>query len=253
MSGTFKGRVAIVTGAALGIGKAIAMACAREGATVVLADVNVDDGKAAAAAIAATGRGAIFVRTDVRDAKQVAALVAMTRESFGPADILFANAGVEGSLGAPWEASETDFMRVIDTNLVGAWRTIAAVLPDMIARKRGAIVATSSAAGLVGTGGLAAYVASKHGVVGLVKSIAIDTAKLGVRVNAICPGVIATSMVDRLSQAVPNFEEALLAMKPMARLGTPQEAAEAAVWLASDAASFITGATLSVDGGYAAQ
>lgn len=253
MSGTLKGRVAIVTGAASGIGKAIAIACAREGASVALADVNADGGKAAAAAIAATGRGAIFVRTDVRDAKQVAALVATTRESFGPADILFANAGVEGSLGAPWEASEADFMRVIDTNLAGAWRTIAAVLPDMIARKRGAIVATSSAAGLVGTGGLAAYVASKHGVVGLVKSIAIDTAKLGVRVNAICPGVIATSMVDRLSQAVPNFEEALLSMKPMARLGTPQEAAEAAVWLASDAASFITGATLSVDGGYAAQ
>jgi len=144
-------------------------------------------------------------------------------------------------------------MRVIDINLTGAWRTMAAVLPGMIELKKGAIVATSSAAGLVGAGGLAAYVASKHGLVGLVRSVAIDTAKLGIRVNAICPGVIATAMVDRLAKAAPNFEEALLALKPMARLGQPNEAAEAAMWLASDKASFVTGATLSVDGGYAAQ
>ena len=252
MSGLLAGRVALVTGGAQGIGRAIALACAREGASVAIGDID-EDGKAVVAEISGAGGRAFFKRTDVRDAAHVKALVAATKDKFGPPDAVFANAGFEGPLGAPWDCPESDFMRVIDINLTGAWRTMAAVLPDMIARKKGAIVATSSAAGLVGAGGLAAYVASKHGLVGLVRSVAIDTAKLGVRVNAICPGVIATAMVDRLAKAAPNFEEALLAMKPMARLGTPTEAAEAAIWLASDKASFVTCATLSVDGGYAAQ
>ena len=252
MSGLLAGRVALVTGGAQGIGRAIALACAREGAAVAIGDIN-NDGKAVADEITNAGGRALFLHTDVRGPSQIQSLVAATKESFGPPDAVFANAGFEGPLGAPWDCPEADFMQVIDINLTGAWRTMAAVLPDMIARKKGTIVATSSAAGLVGAGGLAAYVASKHGLVGLVRSVAIDTAKLGIRVNAICPGVIATAMVDRLAAAAPNFEEALLAMKPMARLGTPNEAAEAAIWLASDKASFVTGATLSVDGGYAAQ
>jgi NAD(P)-dependent dehydrogenase (short-subunit alcohol dehydrogenase family) len=249
MSGLLAGRVALVTGGAHGIGRAIALACAREGAAVAIGDVN-EDGKAVAAEI---GARALFKRTDVRSVAEIKALVDATAQKFGPPDAVFANAGVEGPLGTPWDCLESDFMRVIDINVTGAWRTMAAVLPGMVARKRGAIVATSSAAGLVGAGGLAAYVASKHALLGLVRSVAIDTAKLGIRVNAICPGVIATAMVDRLAAAAPNFEEALLAMKPMGRLGQPNEPAEAAVWLASDRASFVTGATLSVDGGYAAQ
>lgn len=252
MSGLLAGRIALVTGGAQGIGRAIALACAREGASVAIGDIN-EDGKAVVDEISGAGGRALFKRTDVCDAAHINALVAATKDKFGSPDVAFANAGFEGPLGAAWNCAESDFMRVIDINLTGAWRTMAAVLPDMIARKRGAIVATSSAAGLVGAGGLAAYVASKHGLIGLVRSVAIDTAKLGIRVNAICPGVIATSMVDRLAKAAPNFEETLLAMKPMARLGTPNEAAEAAIWLASDKASFVTGATLSVDGGYAAQ
>lgn len=252
MTGSLQNRVALVTGGAMGIGQAIAIAAAREGASVAIGDVS-DEGEAVAARITKAGGRALFLRTDVTSTEQLHALAAAANAKFGPVDIAFANAGVEGPLGAPWDCGEKDFARVLDINLIGAWRTMATVLPGMVERKKGSIVVTSSAAGLVGTGGLAAYVASKHGLVGLVRSVAIDTAKLGVRVNAICPGVIATSLVDRLSAAVPNFEEALLAMKPMARLGTPAEAAEAAVWLASDKASFVTGATLSVDGGYAAQ
>jgi NAD(P)-dependent dehydrogenase (short-subunit alcohol dehydrogenase family) len=130
---------------------------------------------------------------------------------------------------------------------------MAAVLPAMVARGSGAIVATASVAGVVGAGGLAAYVASKHGVMGLVKSVAIDVASKGVRVNALCPGMIETAMVDRLAAATPGFREALLALKPMGRLGHPQEVAEAAVWLASERASFVTGQGIVLDGGYTAQ
>ena len=130
---------------------------------------------------------------------------------------------------------------------------MAATLPAMVEKGRGAIVATSSVAGLVGAGGLAAYVASKHGVAGLVKSSAIDVAKSGIRINAICPGMVDTAMVDRLAEQVEGFEAALLSMKPMARLGKPAEIAEAAIWLASDRASFVTGHMLAIDGGYAAQ
>lgn len=252
MSGLLHGRIALVTGGAKGIGQAIATIAAREGAAVVIGDVD-DEGAAVADRIKNTGGRAIFRRTDVTKAEDIDALVRAAKDAFGPPDIAFANAGIEGPVGAPWDCRESDFARVVDINLVGAWRTMAAVLPGMIERKKGSIVVTSSAAGLVGAGGLAAYVASKHGLVGLMRSAAVDTAKLGVRINAICPGVIATSMVERLGAAVPNFEEALLAMKPMGRLGAPNEAAEAAIWLASDKASFVTGAALSVDGGYAAQ
>jgi len=252
MSGLLAERVAVVTGAAKGIGEAIAMIAAREGAAVALGDID-DQGAAVADRIKSAGGRTVFRRADVSKADDLRALVALAAETFGTPDVAFVNAGIEGPLGAPWDCKESDFARVIDINLTGAWRTMAAVLPGMVERRRGSIVATSSAAGLVGAGGLAAYVASKHGLLGLVRSTAIDTAKLGIRVNAICPGVIATSMVDRLAAAAPNFEDALLAMKPMARLGTPNEAAEAAIWLASDKASFITGAALSVDGGYVAQ
>lgn len=191
------------------------------------------------------------MRTDVRRKSDIDAIVARAKSEFGACPhIAFANAGIEGRLAAPWEPAEDDVLRVIDTNVVGAWRTMAAVLPAMVERGEGAIVATASVAGLVGAGGLAAYVASKHGVV---KSVAIDVAKSGIRVNALCPGMIETAMVDRLAEDMPGFREALLALKPMGRLGVPSEAAEAAIWLASPAASFIIGHALAVDGGYAAQ
>lgn len=253
MGDALAGRTALVTGAAAGIGRAIALAAAREGATVILGDI-AENGEKVAAEIRNMGAVAHFQRTDICRREDIDALVALSVAELGHApDTLFANAGVEGSMGAPWETSEPDFMRVIDTNLVGTWRTMAAVLPAMTQRGKGAIVAISSVAGLVGAGGLAAYVASKHGVVGLMRSVAIDVAKLGIRVNAVCPGMIETAMVDRLQDAVPEFRDTLLALKPMGRLGEPFEAAEAAVWLASDAASFVTGHALAVDGGFAAQ
>ena len=247
MTGSLAGRTALVTGAAAGIGRAIALAAAREGAALILGDM-ADNGERVAEELRDAGAMAIFRRTDIRRRDDIDALLALAKEKLGRVpDILFANAGVEGSISTPWEVTEVDFMRVIDTNIVGTWQTMAAVLPAMVKSGKGSIVATSSVAGL------AAYVASKHGVVGLVRSVAIDVAKLGVRVNAICPGMIETAMVDRLQDAVPEFRSAILALKPMGRLGLPSEAAEAAIWLASDAASFVTGHALAVDGGYGAQ
>jgi len=253
MPGVFEGKVVLITGAAAGIGRAIVEAAAREGAALALGDV-AKEGEAVAAALRKSGAEAIFRLTDVRKQADIDALVAAAKSELGAAPhIAFANAGTEGKMGAPWETKEDDFTRVLDINLAGAWRTMNAVLPAMIERGEGAIVATASVAGLVGAGGLAAYVASKHGIVGLVKSVAIDVANSGIRVNALCPGMIETAMVDRLATDVPGFREALLALKPMGRLGVPSEAAEAAIWLASPVASFITGHALAVDGGYAAQ
>ncbi|MEQ9143996.1 MAG: SDR family oxidoreductase [Parvibaculaceae bacterium] len=253
MAGALSGKVAMVTGAAAGIGRAIALAAAREGAALVLGDIS-DGGEETTGLSRELGQEAHFRKTDIRQRADLDALVSLSLDRLGRApDILFANAGIEGVIGAPWETAETDFTSVIDVNLCGTWRSMAAVLPAMVERGSGAIVATSSVAGLVGAGGLAAYVASKHGVVGLVKSVAIDVASAGIRVNALCPGMIETGMVDRLADAVPDFRESLLALKPMGRLGEPAEAAEAAIWLASDAASFVTGHALAVDGGYAAQ
>jgi NAD(P)-dependent dehydrogenase (short-subunit alcohol dehydrogenase family) len=251
--GSLQGKVALVTGASAGIGRAIALAAAREGASLVLGDVAETGGNAVAAELTAKGAKAFFQRADIRRKEDIDALVALAASKLGHPDVVFANAGVEGSISAPWETAEPDFVRVIDTNLVGTWRTLAAVLPGMVKRGSGAIVTTASVAGLVGAGGLAAYVASKHGVVGLTKSVAIDVAKSGIRVNAICPGMIDTAMVDRLQEAVPTFRETLMVFKPMGRLGIPSEVAEAAIWLASPAASFVTGHTLAVDGGYVAQ
>ncbi|ABS62758.1 short-chain dehydrogenase/reductase SDR [Parvibaculum lavamentivorans DS-1] len=253
MAAAFDGKIILVTGASAGIGRAIAEAAAREGASLALGDI-AEAGEEVAVSLRSKGAKAFFLRTDVRRKSDLDALVARAKSEFGSSPhVAFANAGVEGRLATPWEPSEEEFLRVMDTNVVGAWRTMAAVLPGMIAQGQGAIVATASVAGLVGAGGLAAYVASKHGVVGLVKSVAIDVAKSGIRVNALCPGMIETAMVDRLADDMPGFREALLALKPMGRLGVPSEAAEAAIWLASPAASFVTGHALAVDGGYVAQ
>jgi NAD(P)-dependent dehydrogenase (short-subunit alcohol dehydrogenase family) len=251
--GSLQGKVALVTGASAGIGRAIALAAAREGASLILGDVAEAGGRAVVAELKAMGAAVFFQKTDIRNCADIDRLLALSIEKLGAPDVVFANAGVEGTISAPWETSEADFTRVIDTNVTGTWRTIAAVLPGMVKRGSGAIVTTASVAGLVGAGGLAAYVASKHAVVGLTKSVAIDVAKSGIRVNAICPGMIDTAMVDRLQEAVPTFRETLMVFKPMGRLGNPEEVAAAAIWLASPAASFITGHTLAVDGGYVAQ
>lgn len=243
-------KATLVTGAASGIGRATVIAFARAGAQVVAADIDTTGGEATAAAARAEGADVTFLACDVRSGADVDALVLHAVTRFGRLDCAVNNAGIEGLLAPIGDCPEATAARVLDVNLMGVWRCLHAELPRMAAQGGGAVVNTASVAGLVGAGGLAPYVASKHGVVGLTKAAALEYAAQGVRVNAICPGVIQTPMVDRLEAASPGVIEALLAVKPMGRLGTPEEVAAAIVWLCSDAASFTTGHALTVDGGY---
>ncbi|MEW6296745.1 MAG: SDR family oxidoreductase [Thermodesulfobacteriota bacterium] len=253
MAGQLDGKVALVTGGSSGIGRATALAFAREGAKVVVADVIVDGGQETVRLLTAAGGQGLFVKTDVSKAAEVEALIKQTVATYGRLDCAFNNAGVEGAFVSTAEYTEADWDRVLAINLKGVWLCMKYEIAQMLRQGGGAIVNTASGAGLVGVPGLSAYVASKHGVVGLTKTAALECAKAGVRVNAVCPGVIQTPMVARLTSSRPDLSEALVAAEPMGRTGKPEEVAEAVVWLCSDAASFVTGHAMSVDGGYVAQ
>lgn len=254
MTRDLEGAVALVTGGAAGIGKAAALAFARHGAKVALCDVKADRGEEVAHAIEGEGGRAIFRRADVSRAGDVDALIAETVQAFGRLDCAFNNAGIEGQLASTAECSEENFDRTLAINLKGLWLCLRREVQQMLRQGgAGAIVNMSSVAGLVGFENLPAYVASKHGVVGLTKTAALEGAAKGIRVNAVCPGVIHTEMIDRITGKDPAIERQFVGMEPMGRMGTPQEIAEAAVWLCSPAASFITGQALAIDGGLVAR
>lgn len=250
MSGQLAKKGILITGAASGIGKAAATACAREGARVVVADVSEAGGREVVEKLRANGAEAHFVRADVTRAADVKALVERSVALLGRLDCAFNNAGIEGAVTAIVDYPEDTFARVLDVNVMGVYRCLREELPVMVRQGGGAIVNTASVAGLIGAGGLSAYIASKHAVLGLTKVAALENAKLKVRVNAVCPGVIQTPMLDRLASGAAGFVEGVAAATPMGRVGTPEEIAEAVVWLLSDAASFVTGHGLTVDGGF---
>jgi NAD(P)-dependent dehydrogenase (short-subunit alcohol dehydrogenase family) len=254
MPGHLSGKVALVTGGGSGIGRATALTFAREGAKVVVADVMVAGGTETVTRIQQVGGEATFVKTDVSQATEVEALIAATVAVYGRLDCAHNNAGIEGVEALTADYPEADWDRVISINLKGVWLCMKYELPQMQRQGGGAIVNTASIAGLVGAHRMSAYVASKHAVAGLTKTAALEYAKAGIRVNAVCPGVIRTPMVERLFfSRHPQAEARLTAFKPIGRLGTPEEVAEAVVWLCSDATSFVTGHTLAVDGGIVAQ
>ena len=245
MAGRLDGKIALVTGGSSGIGRASALAFAREGAKVVVADVTAEGGQETVRLIKEAGGEARFLKVDVARAAEVETLITQTVAAYGRLDCAYNNAGIEGAFVSTTEYPEADWDRVLAINLKGVWLCMKYEI--------GAIVNTASGAGLVGVAGLSAYVASKHGVVGLTKTAALEYAKAGIRVNAVCPGVIQTPMVARLTSQRPEMAEALVAAEPMGRTGKPEEIAEAVVWLCSEAASFVTGHAMSVDGGYVAQ
>jgi NAD(P)-dependent dehydrogenase (short-subunit alcohol dehydrogenase family) len=247
------GRAGIVTGAASGIGRASAHALASAGAAVVLADTNADAGAQAAAELAGAGAQASFVECDVSSDEQVHALVRAALERHGRLDFAVNNAGIEGPFAPTIDVAEADWDRTVAVDLKGVWLCMRHELPPMLAAGSGAIVNTSSVGGLVGLPGSAPYTAAKHGVIGLTKVAALEYSAAGVRINAICPGVILTPMVARLIAAEPAIEAEMHAAEPIGRLGRPEEIAAAVVWLCSDAASFVTGIALPVDGGYVAR
>ena len=253
MASLVTGKVALVTGASSGIGRASALAFAREGAKVVVADVSVEGGEETVRLIQQKGGEAVFVKTDVAQAAEVEALIAKAVATYGRLDCAYNNAGIEGSAATTTDYAEEPWDRVIAINLKGVWLCMKYEIPQMLKQGGGAIVNTSSAAGLVGARGGAAYVASKHGVIGLTKTAALEYAKAGVRVNAICPGAIDTPMMERITGHRLQRAERMAAVEPVGRMGRPEEIAEAVVWSCSEVALFVTGHAMVVDGGMTAQ
>jgi NAD(P)-dependent dehydrogenase (short-subunit alcohol dehydrogenase family) len=250
MERIFENKVAIVTGGSFGIGKATAKAFANRGAKVVIADWVED--YSTLKEIQNDGGSAFFIKCDVSKASDVTAMINKTMETFGRLDFAVNNAGIEGATAQTHECTEENWDKTININLKGVWLCMKLEIPLMLKQGKGAIVNIASIAGLVGFSGLPAYVVSKHGIVGLTKTAALEYAKQGIRVNAVCPGVIRTAMVDRVTGKDKAVEKQFEAMEPVGRMGEPEEVAESIVWLCSDAASFVTGHALAVDGGWIA-
>ncbi|MBP6180388.1 SDR family oxidoreductase [Flavobacterium sp.] len=251
MDTTFKNKVAIVTGGSSGIGKATALVFAKKGAKVVVVDWL--ENKETVNFIKEMGGEAIFIKCDVSKNADVKAMVAETIATFGRLDYAFNNAGIEGISAPTQDCTEENWDKTIGVNLKGIWLCMKYEIPEILKQGKGVIVNCASVAGLVGFAGLPAYVASKHGVVGLTKTTALECAKLGIRVNAVCPGVIQTPMIDRLIGNSKEAVEQFTGLEPVGRFGQPEEIANAVVWMCSDEASFVTGHAMAVDGGFVAQ
>ncbi|HLF50830.1 SDR family oxidoreductase [Flavobacterium sp.] len=251
METTFKNKVAIVTGGSSGIGKATALAFAKKGAKVAVVDWI--ENNETENLIKELGNEAIFIKCDVSKTTDVKAMVAKTIAVFGRLDYAFNNAGIEGASAPTQDCTEENWDKTIGINLKGIWLCMKYEIPEILKQGKGAIVNCSSVAGLIGFSGLPAYVASKHGVIGLTKTAALEYASLGIRVNAVCPGVIQTPMIDRLTGKTKEGIEQFKGLEPLGRFGLPEEIAHAVVWMCSDEASFVTGHAMAVDGGFVAQ
>jgi NAD(P)-dependent dehydrogenase (short-subunit alcohol dehydrogenase family) len=253
MENKLEGKVSFVTGAGSGIGRATALAFAREGASVVVTDISEQGNRETAHMIEEESGGrALAVKCDVSKVEDVKSALDKTIEMFGRLDIAFNNAGIEYTIKPAAEVTEEEWDRIIDIDLRGVFLCMKREIPLMLKQGGGAIVNTSSGAGVKGFKGGAAYVAAKHGVVGLTKAAALDYAESKIRINAVCPGIIDTSMMQRFSGGTPEGRQAVIAQEPVGRMGTPDEIAAAVVWLCSDAASFVVGHAMVIDGGQTA-
>jgi NAD(P)-dependent dehydrogenase (short-subunit alcohol dehydrogenase family) len=253
MAGKLEGKSIFVTGGGSGIGRATAFALAREGAKLMIADYVPEGAERVVKEITGGGGQAAFVHADISVTAQVEMAVNKTVEAYGRIDGAFNNAGIEGKVADTVLCSEEVFDRTIAINLKGVWLCMKAELQHMLKQGGGNIVNTASVAGLRGFVGLPAYNASKHGVIGLTRTAALEFATQNIRVNCVCPGVIHTPMVERMLDTSNIGEDRLVAMEPVGRMGKPEEIAEGVVWLLSDASSFVTGHPLVIDGGWVAR
>ena len=249
-NGSFTGKVAFITGGSSGIGRATALAFARAGASVVVGDVAAQGNQETARLIEQEGGRALAVRCDVTQTDDVKAALEKTGETFGRLDFAFNNAGIEPKKPAPTaDYDEEEWNRIIDIDLRGVFLCMKHEIPLMLAHGGGAIVNTSSGAGIIGIKGSPAYTAAKHGVIGLTRAAALDYAAQNIRINAVCPGYIDTPMMGRFTGGTPEGRAKVISEEPIGRMGRPEEIANAVLWLCSDAASFVVGHALVVDGG----
>ncbi|MCE2391960.1 MAG: glucose 1-dehydrogenase [Proteobacteria bacterium] len=248
-----EGQVALVTGAASGIGRAAAVLFASEGARVVAADIDAGGVRTTAERVRAAGGEALAVEADVSRSADVQALVGEALSAYGRLDCAYNNAGMSGPAHSVAEMPEEQFERALDVMLKGVFLCMKYELPPMLGRGSGAIVNCASGAGLIGFPGQSGYVAAKHGVIGLTKAAALEYSASGIRVNAICPGTARTGIVEQWVGDNPELEREVTALHPIGRIAEPEEIAQAALWLCTERASFVTGSALSVDGGYVAQ
>jgi NAD(P)-dependent dehydrogenase (short-subunit alcohol dehydrogenase family) len=253
MPGLLKEKVVLVTGGGSGIGRATSILLAKEGAKVMIADYVPEGAERTVKMIKEAGAEASCIAADVSVTRQVEMMVDKTVQTYGRLDCAFNNAGIEGKMVDTAEYPEDIFDRLIAINLKGVWLCMKYEIPQMLKCGGGAIVNTASGAGLVGVAQLSAYNASKHGVIGLTKTAALEFAQKNIRVNCVCPGLINTPMVARMVDSGAMNEQEFLAAEPVGRMGRPEEIGEGVVWLLSEAASFVTGHAMSIDGGFVAR
>lgn len=253
MAGLLQDKAIIITGGSTGIGRATALRAAQEGARLTIADVNLKDGETVVAQINNKGGTAQLVKTDVTRSAEVQAMIAATVSAYGRLDGAFNNAGIEGQFTSITKMTEEEYDRTLSVDLKGVWLCVKYQIEQFLKQgSAGSIVNTASVAGLIGTRGGSAYCAAKHGVVGLTKCAALEYARKAIRVNAVCPGIIQTPMVDRMMAETGIVPQHLIDQEPIGRLGQPGEIGEAVLWLLSDLSSFVTGIAMPVDGGYVA-
>lgn len=246
----FTGKIALVTGGGSGIGRATALRFADGGTRVVVSDISAEAGEQTVELIKEAGGDALFVRANMAEANEVEAMIRRTVDAYGRLDFAHNNAGIEGVKAPIVECSEENWDRVISVNLKGVWLCMKYEIAQMLKNGGGAIVNTSSVAGLTAVRNLPAYVASKHGVSGLTRAAAVEYAASGIRVNAVCPGIIRTPLIERITGGDPKEEAKRVAFALVGRMGRPEEVAEAVIWLCSERSSFIVGQTIVMDGGW---